>query len=201
MSRKAQGSRSHGIRRILSIETLEDRCMLSCSGSNADFDSSGTVDGADLTVWQSGFASGTAHAQGDADNDSDVDGGDFLEWQRGFGQQTSSSACIDISIDGLGETAEENPGAIVFRNSAFSKQSLTAVQPESGKDKYVPDYLAPSAIFDTNSLSDFTRAVVNIDPGMVGNYQVQFTFDDVKLELWTSSNWNGLVRLSQLARA
>lgn len=51
---------------------------------NADFDSSGSVDGADLSNWTSGFGtgSGAGTIDGDADGDQDVDGLDYLYWQR-----------------------------------------------------------------------------------------------------------------------
>lgn len=51
----------------------------------ADFDDDLDVDGVDFTIWKSGYAVGTTHAQGDADLDDDVDGGDFLVWQRQHG--------------------------------------------------------------------------------------------------------------------
>jgi autotransporter-associated beta strand protein len=53
----------------------------------ADFNEDGTVDAADLTLWQGGYgAEGAAtHGQGDADGDLDVDGEDFLVWQRTLG--------------------------------------------------------------------------------------------------------------------
>jgi hypothetical protein len=50
----------------------------------ADFNNSGSVDGADLATWRSGFgvAVGAPHEDGDADGDFDVDAADFLLWQR-----------------------------------------------------------------------------------------------------------------------
>ena len=45
----------------------------------ADFDTSGSVDGADLTVWQNNYGSGSG---ADADLDGDSDGADFLVWQK-----------------------------------------------------------------------------------------------------------------------
>jgi len=101
-------------------------------------------------------------------------------------------ACIDISIDGLSETVEENPGAIVWRNSDFSKQSPHAVQTEATLTRYVPDYMAPSNVYDPEATDDFTTATVTIDSSMTNNYKVRFTFDDTKLELWTNSIWGGL---------
>ena len=57
----------------------------------ADFDSSNTVDGADLAIWETGLGmSGTAQkSDGDADADMDVDGFDFLVWQRQNGMSVT----------------------------------------------------------------------------------------------------------------
>ncbi len=49
---------------------------------SADFDFDGTVDGADLSAWQTAFGTGSG---ADADGDSDTDGADFLAWQQQFG--------------------------------------------------------------------------------------------------------------------
>ena len=191
MSKKSRTRQSSTSHRILGIETLEDRHMLS-GAPNADFDGSGMIDNTDLGIWQTGFAAGTTQTQGDADNDSDVDGADFLQWQRTNGQAAPAAACIDISIDGLLDNVEDTPGAIIFRNSDFSKQTLAAVQPEAGETLFLPDHSAPSTVFDPNAATDFTTATVTIDPSMVGNYQVQFTFDDLQIDLWTTSTWAGL---------
>ena len=50
----------------------------------ADFNNSGAVNAADLTLLRGGFGTtaGATKMQGDADGDHDVDGGDFLIWQR-----------------------------------------------------------------------------------------------------------------------
>src|SRR5690606_6952095 len=117
-------------RRKLHVEVLEDRRVLT-----ADFSGNGIIDAADLDIWKTGFGIvGTAtQAQGDANGDTNVDGADFLLWQRTFGQSVPPpTASIDISIDGLSEALEVSPGAIVFRNSDFSKQSLATNQPEAG---------------------------------------------------------------------
>jgi hypothetical protein len=49
-----------------------------------DFNGSGTVNGADLTIWKThlGMATGATLAMGDADGDQDVDGADFMIWQQ-----------------------------------------------------------------------------------------------------------------------
>ncbi|MEO2047107.1 MAG: PQQ-dependent sugar dehydrogenase [Pirellulales bacterium] len=53
----------------------------------ADFDTNGTVNGDDLSVWQtnSGTLTNATRMLGDADSDSDVDGNDILIWQQEFG--------------------------------------------------------------------------------------------------------------------
>ena len=59
-----------------------------------DYNSSGAVDGEDLTVWRNQFGqSGSLTADGDADGD--VDGADFLIWQEHFGESSASSSAIN----------------------------------------------------------------------------------------------------------
>ena len=52
--------------------------------ADSDYNQSGSVDGSDLTIWESGFGSGTSQAQGDGDLDGDVDALDYLKWQREY---------------------------------------------------------------------------------------------------------------------
>jgi hypothetical protein len=52
------------------------------AGLASDFNSSGGVDGADLTIWRGAFGT---NANGDADGDGDSDGNDFAIWQRQVG--------------------------------------------------------------------------------------------------------------------
>ena len=54
--------------------------------AGADFTGDGSVNGADLAVWQNeyGTSGGAATASGDADLDTDVDGADFLAWQSEY---------------------------------------------------------------------------------------------------------------------
>jgi hypothetical protein len=56
------------------------------SGADGDFNLDGTVDGADLALWNAGFgmASAPSFRDGDNDRDGDVDGADFLAWQAAF---------------------------------------------------------------------------------------------------------------------
>jgi hypothetical protein len=56
-----------------------------------DYNNSGVVDGADLTVWKMQFGgTGTFAADGDADGD--VDGTDFLIWQQHLGESAAGLA-------------------------------------------------------------------------------------------------------------
>jgi hypothetical protein len=59
----------------------------------ADFNNSGSVTGADLTIWRSNFGLTTAtKATGDANGDGRTDGTDFLIWQRNLGATSSVAA-------------------------------------------------------------------------------------------------------------
>jgi hypothetical protein len=58
-------------------------------GVAGDFDASGDVAAADLTLWQAAFGNTAA---GDADGDLDTDGDDFLTWQRNVGADLTPTA-------------------------------------------------------------------------------------------------------------
>jgi hypothetical protein len=62
------------------------------AGLPADFDNSGTVNGADLAILRAGFGT---NANGDADNDGDTDGADLLIWQRQVGQSAGAGNSWD----------------------------------------------------------------------------------------------------------
>jgi len=63
--------------------------ILTVGASLADFDGSGTVDGGDLTQWETDFGNDNGS---DADGDGDSDGADFLAWQSALGQTTGTIA-------------------------------------------------------------------------------------------------------------
>ncbi|MDZ4656279.1 MAG: dockerin type I domain-containing protein, partial [Bythopirellula sp.] len=58
-----------------------------------DYNFDGTVNNADLAVWQADYGS-TIKAEADGNGDGCVDGRDFLIWQRTFGQTTPLTAAI-----------------------------------------------------------------------------------------------------------
>ena len=65
---------------------------------NADFDTTLTVDGADLALWRTNFGVGSTGLQGNANatQDADVDGADFLVWQRQFGSPPLLAATAPV---------------------------------------------------------------------------------------------------------
>jgi hypothetical protein len=68
------------------------------NAENADFDSSGLVDGDDFLTWQRGFSiMGTgALSTGDANGDSDVNETDLAIWQAQYGLETSPLSLANI---------------------------------------------------------------------------------------------------------
>ena len=61
--------------------------------TDADFDNSGTVDGADFLIWQRGFGinAGATNGQGDADSNGKVDAADLAVWKTSFGQPAATA--------------------------------------------------------------------------------------------------------------
>ena len=73
-----------------------------------DFDGSGTVNGADLVVWQAAYG---VNATGDADGDGDSDGRDFLIWQR------NTVAVLTLAGDFDRDTDVDNDDLAVWRTA------------------------------------------------------------------------------------
>ena len=69
----------------------------------ADFNSDGSVDDLDLSIWQSGYGSagGASAIDGDANADGSVDGLDLLIWQ----QQNGSSVALNAAAQSVPEAA------------------------------------------------------------------------------------------------
>jgi hypothetical protein len=76
--------------------------VLAAPTSNADFNSSGLVTGADFLSWQRGHGTvfGASHAGGDADGDHDVDGKDLNIWKN---QYRTIPAPFDADFDSDGD--------------------------------------------------------------------------------------------------
>jgi hypothetical protein len=71
-------------------EFLEKLPLARVPSQSADFTKQGTVDAADLALWQTAYG---ANALADANGDGVSDGADFLAWQRQFG--AGSTAAIN----------------------------------------------------------------------------------------------------------
>jgi hypothetical protein len=84
-----------GLRWVIHYQPTSVSLMVATALS-ADFNEDGSVDGADLARWRSGFEVGTSHTQGDADGDLDVDGTDLLSWQRELGTNNGGSAAFGV---------------------------------------------------------------------------------------------------------
>lgn len=78
MLRHDSGSPSSGGTPVFATLDL-DNIRLATIRSAADFNDDGLVDGVDLSIWSSSFATS---AMADADGDGDTDGADWLLWQR-----------------------------------------------------------------------------------------------------------------------
>ena len=65
-----------------------------------DFNGDGSVDGADLTIWQNAYGSAADETSGDIDGDGLATGNDFLEWQRLLTGSTASAAAIGVPEPG-----------------------------------------------------------------------------------------------------
>lgn|GEM_PF-1056367 len=83
-----------GLEWLLDYDVANDRLLLEViSALDADFDRSGSVNDADLMLWENryGLDSGA-----DADSDGDSDGNDFLAWQRQF--SGTANAIFEASV-------------------------------------------------------------------------------------------------------
>jgi hypothetical protein len=79
-----------------------------------DYNENGTVDTADLTLWQNNYGSTTALAA-DGDGNGRVDGRDFLLWQRFVGQTvTLPPAAAIVSVPEPNSLAIAALGVVSF---------------------------------------------------------------------------------------
>jgi hypothetical protein len=103
---------------------------------------------------------------------------------------------VDIALDGLPETYDTTPGAIVWRNNDFSRRIAAEIQPEPNLTLYVPDY-RDTATIDPNYQTEFTPGSATIAPGMEEAFEFQFDFDDDDIELWTRAAWTGFEKQAE----
>ncbi len=62
--------------------------------NNADFDADLVVDGNDFLAWQRGFGNGSLHSEGDANSSQTVDGADLALFQSQFGEITGALPAV-----------------------------------------------------------------------------------------------------------
>jgi hypothetical protein len=82
----------------LSKAALEPTEFLNALLLDADFNNSGSIDGADFLNWQRNFPTngGATRQMGDADGDGNVLAGDLAIWQSQYGDVTVSSAVVAV---------------------------------------------------------------------------------------------------------
>lgn len=95
------------------------------------------------------------------------------------------------AIDGLPADIEDGSGAIIWRNSDFSRRILDTRQPEPGVPRYQPDYRNTDAI-DPAFDAQFTKARATFTTGMAAGYEFRFGFQPA-VTLWTRTEWKGFV--------
>jgi hypothetical protein len=107
----------------------------------------------------------------------------------------ATAAEVDVVIDDLAPEIEDGSGAVVWRNSDFSRKlpHPDAELDEEGLPHYVPDY-RDSAKIDSLYATQFTRAVA-IFPSVLSTYfSYQFDVSAVSsVVLWTRAAWSGFV--------
>ena len=120
-----------------------------------------------------------------------------------------------ISIEDVDSNRKRSPGAIIFRNSDFSKQVAEEeeLQTEQGITRYKPDYGAASFIpedpldpsdaleflndpIDSNFENDFVKGTVELDGNLRDTHKFEFKYDNTKIRLWTQTNWGGELKES-----
>jgi hypothetical protein len=107
----------------------------------------------------------------------------------------ATTVAVDLSIDNLAMQIEDEGGAVIWKNSDFSRQLVapTAFQSEPGLTRYLPDFTSTNTI-DPEYRTQFTPARATITAGMAAGYSFQFSLQDLTpVMLWTRTPWEGFV--------
>jgi hypothetical protein len=107
----------------------------------------------------------------------------------------ATAVAVDLTIDDLPLDIEDGSGAVIWRNSDFTRhiQAPDARQTEPGVTRYLPDYTTVTAI-DPAFESQFTKARATITAGMAAAYEFRFAIGDpAPVALWTKTQWDGFV--------
>lgn len=108
-----------------------------------DYDSNGTVEANDLTVWQAGYPS-TSTLDADGNGDGAVNGADFLLWQRNLGASSSTlaAASTSVALPPLG-AAIASDTASPISPSTLGALTVTVRESDANADESIverPDY-------------------------------------------------------------
>jgi hypothetical protein len=107
----------------------------------------------------------------------------------------ATAVAVDLTIDDLALDIEDGSGAVIWRNSDFTRhiQAPDPRQTEPGVTRYLPDYTTVTAI-DPAFESQFTKARATITAGMAAAYEFRFAIGDpAPVALWTKTQWDGFV--------
>jgi hypothetical protein len=107
----------------------------------------------------------------------------------------ATAVAVDLSIDDLPTPIEDGSGAVIWRNSDFSRNTPApgAAQTEPGLTRYLPDYANITAI-DPAFASQFTKARATFTQGMAVAYEFRFNVGDpAPVALWAQTPWDGFV--------
>jgi hypothetical protein len=99
------------------------------AGLSADFNNSGTTNGADLAAWASTFGGAANATNGDANGDNRADGDDFLIWQRDF-NSTGGSGQQDLTFTYLTPGGVEVEGLVSYVSGAGASAGAATGVPE-----------------------------------------------------------------------
>ncbi|QDT73564.1 dockerin type I domain-containing protein [Lacipirellula limnantheis] len=100
---------------------LGSKGYLLAAASNADFNSDGSIDGADFLIWQRGLGltGQTGKTNGDANSDTVVDAADLAIWKTTFGTTPAAAA-----VGAVPEPATYVLGALAVLGLAVARRTL-----------------------------------------------------------------------------
>ncbi len=90
---------------------------------------------------------------------------------------------VDLKVENVDNDWEDTSGAIVWRNSDFSKEIKVT---QGAEEIWLPDYQngpQGAPVWDPRYEDDLTEATINWPIGLGGHYQLQFTYPD-DLNVW-----------------
>jgi pimeloyl-ACP methyl ester carboxylesterase len=105
---------------------------------------------------------------------------------------------VDLIVDDLPPEVEDGVGAVVWRNSDFSR---TLPHPDSNRNEpglphYIPDY-RDTAKIDPEYETQFTRGSASLTGATASDFTFQFVVSDpTAIILWTKTQWAGFTEVA-----